>query len=94
MIFIFPRNYNYKSKFLGFIDYFSLTINIIYTLFIICLSNLIFTSLNIKIFTCVSLCLPLLILSIVGLNNENIFLVLLYLFNYFKKPQLYLYNKQ
>ena len=93
MKFIFPKNYDFKSKLFGVFDYFTLIVNIIFDLFVFCLCNLIFTNINIKIFICISLCFPLLILSFVGLNNENVFLVLIYIFKYFIKPKLYLYNK-
>ena len=93
MKFIFPRNYDFKTKLFGVFDYFTLIVNIIFDLFVFCLCNLIFTNINIKIFICISLCFPLLILSFVGLNNENVFLVLIYIFKYFIKPKLYLYNK-
>lgn len=93
MKFIFPRNYNFKTKLFGVFDYFTIIINIIFDLFIFSLCNLLFNNINIKIFICISLCFPLLLLSIVGLNNENIFLVLIYIVKYFVKPKLYLYNK-
>ena len=92
MKFIFPRNYNFNNKLFGVIDYFTLTINIIYYCFIFSCCNLFFTNLNIKIFIFISLCFPIFLLSIVGLNNENIFLVLIYIIKYLKKPKLYLYN--
>lgn len=93
MKFIFPRNYNFRTKLFGVFDYFTIIINIIFDLFIFSLCNLLFNNINIKIFICISLCFPLLLLSIVGLNNENIFLVLIYIIKYFVKPKLYLYNK-
>lgn len=93
MKFIFPRNYNFKTKLFGVFDYFTIIINIIFDLFIFSLCNLLFNNINIKIFICISLCFPLLLLSIVGLNNENIFLVLIYIIKYFVRPKLYLYNK-
>lgn len=93
MKFIFPRNYNFNSKLFGVIDYFTIIINIIFDFFIFSLSNLTFNNINIKIFICISLCFPIFLLSIVGLNNENIFLVLIYIVKYFVKPKLYLYNK-
>lgn len=93
MKFIFPRNYDFKTKLFGVFDYFTIVVNIIFDLFVFCLCNLIFSNINIKIFICISLCFPLLILSFVGLNNENVFLVLIYIFKYFIKPKLYLYNK-
>ena len=93
MKFIFPRNYNFKTKLFGVFDYFTIIINIIFDLFVFSLCNLIFDNINIKIFICISLCFPIFLLSIVGLNNENIFLVLIYIVKYFVKPKLYLYNK-
>ena len=94
MKFIFPKNYDFKSKLFGVFDYLTIIIDIIYTLFIFSVCNLIFDDINIKIFLIISLCFPLFILSIVGLNNENVFLVLIYIFKYFFKPKLYLYNKK
>ena len=93
MKFIFPKNYDFKTKLFGVFDYFTIIVNIIFDLFVFCLCNLIFSNINIKIFIFISLCFPLLILSFVGLNNENVFLVLIYIFKYFIKPKLYLYNK-
>lgn len=93
MKFIFPKNYNLNSKLFGMVDYFTIIINIVFDLFIFSFSNLFFNNINIKIFICISLCFPLFILSIVGLNNENIFSVLIYIFKYLKNPKLYLYNK-
>jgi len=93
MKFIFPKNYDFKTKLFGVFDYFTIIINIIFDLFIFSICNLIFTNINIKIFLCISLCFPLFILSIVGLNNENVFLVLIYVLKYFLRPKVYLYNK-
>ena len=88
----FPRNYDFNKKLFGIIDSFTLIINIIYDSFVFSFCNLFFSSLNIKIFLFISLCFPIFLLSIVGLNNENVFLVLMYIIKYFKKPKLYLYN--
>lgn len=93
MKFIFPKNYDFKSKLFGVFDYITIIIDIIYGLFIFSLCNLLFNDINIKIFIFISLCFPILILSIVGLNNENVFLVLIYILKYFLRPKLYLYNK-
>lgn len=93
MKFIFPRNYDFKSKLFGFIDYQIIVINIIFDLFIFCFCNLFFKNINIKIFIFICLCFPLFILSIFGLNNENIFSVLIYLVKYLLRPKLYLFKK-
>ena len=93
MKFIFPKNFDFKSKLFGVFDYFTIIIDIIYFLFVFSLCNLFFSSLYIKTFIIISLCFPILLLSIVGLNNENVFLVLIYILKYFIRPKLYLYNK-
>lgn len=93
MKFIFPKNYSFKNKFLGIIDYSTIIINIIFDLFIFSVCNMCFTNINIKIFLFISLCFPLFILSITGLNNENIFFVLLYIIKFLKNRKVYLYKK-
>ena len=93
MKFIFPQNYNFKNKFLGIIDYSTLIINIIFYAFIFSICNLFFHNQTIKIFFFISTCFPVLILSITGLNNENIFLVCIYIIKFFKNRKIYLYKK-
>lgn len=93
MLFIFPKNYNLHSKFLGIIDYSALFINIIWQIFTFCLINLIFHSLTLKISLFLVLCLPLLIASIAGNNNENIFFTLFYLLKFIFSYKIYLFNK-
>ena len=94
MKFIFPKNYDFKSKLFGVFDCFTIIIDIIYSLFIFSVCNLLFNNIYIKIFIIISLCFPIILLSVFGLNNENIFLVLIYILKYFLKPKLYLYNKK
>lgn len=93
MLFIFPKNYNLHSKFLGIIDYFSIFFNTLWQIFIFCLLNLIFHNITLKISLFVIFCFPLLILSIVRINNENIFLTLFYLLKFIFSHKLYLFNK-
>ena len=88
MKFIFPRNYHFDTKLFGMVDYFTILVNLIFYGFVFSFCNLFFNNINIKIFLFVSLCFPVFILSIVGLNNENIFLVLIYILKYFRKPKL------
>lgn len=93
MKFIFPKNYDFRAKLFGVFDYFTIIIDIIYFLFIFSICNLLFNDIYIKIFIIVSLSFPILLLSIVGLNNENVFVVLIYILKYYIKPKIYLYNK-
>ena len=92
MKFIFPQNYNFTSKFLGFIDYSTAIINVIWCAFIFCILNILFSSLKIKIFLFIILSMPFLIFSVVGFNHENILYVLFYILKYINSPKVYLYK--
>lgn len=93
MKFIFPQNYNFKNKILGIIDYTTLIFNIIWIALIVFLLNIIFNNLNIKIFFTIIFYFPIIILSLIGFNGENILYVFSYMFKYIFKQKLYLYNK-
>lgn len=93
MKFIFPKNYNFKNKILGVLDYTTALINIIWYAIIFLLVNIFFKSINIKIFIFIVFCFPLLLFSFSGFNGENIFYVFIYMSKYFLKQKLYFYNK-
>ena len=92
MKFIFPQNYNFRSKFLGFIDYSTAILNALWAAFVFCILNIILSSFKIKIFIFIVLCLPVFIFSIVGFNHENIIYVLIYILKYINMPKIYLYK--
>lgn len=93
MKFIFPQNYNLKSKIFGLIDCSTAIVNIIWYIFVFCLCNLIIKNLTIKIFLFIILSMPLLLFSIIGFNHENILYVMFYLIKYVQSPKIYLYKK-
>lgn len=93
MKFIFPQNYKFTTKILGLIDYQTAVLNIIWAGLIFLMVNLIFTSLNLKIFTFIVLVFPMLIFSIVGINGENLISVIIYMSKFIIKPKLLFYRK-
>lgn len=93
MKFIFPQNYNLKNKFLGFLDYSTLLVNLIWIYFIFNLSSIFSLSLYMRLSIVIIFCLPLILFSIVGMNNENILQVIIYLIKYILKPKLYIFYK-
>lgn len=93
MKFIFPQNYNFNSKLLGIIDYTSAIIDLIWGGIVFILLNLLFKSIQLKIFFFIILVLPIIIISIVGINGENMLNVMMYFLKYIFKPKVYLYNK-
>lgn len=94
MKFIFPQNYNLTPKILGIIEYQTAILNIIWAIIVIFLSNLIFNNLNYIIFISIILIFPILIISIVGINGENLVYVIIYIFKYMVKPKLLFYEKR
>ena len=93
MKFIFPKNYNFKNKLFGIIDYSSLFVNLLWEVFVFCFINLFFVNITIKIFIFIVLCLPLFLFSLVGLNNENILYVINYLIKFVFSTKIFLFNK-
>lgn len=94
MKFIFPKNYDFKNKLFGIIDYSTVFINLIWYGFVFILINLFFHNLNIKIFLFILLCFPFLLISISGFNGENFVYVFRYIFTFFIKQKLFLYLKK
>lgn len=94
MKFIFPKNYDFKNKLFGIIDYSTVFINLIWYGFVFILINLFFHNLNIKIFLFILLCFPFLLISISGFNGENFVYVFRYIFTFFVKQKIFLYLKK
>ena len=93
MKFIFPQNYDFKPKILGFIDYSTALLDSMWMSLILGVINLLKVTLNFKIFLFIILFFPIFIFSIVGLNGENIISVCNYLLKYMIKPKVLLYKK-
>ena len=93
MKFIFPQNYNFKSKILGWIDYSTAILDIICAILIFGLINIFKIELITKIVIFIILFFPICIFSIVGFNGENIINVINYLAKYIIRPKLLLYKK-
>ena len=93
MKFIIPQNYDFKSMLLGFIDYSTVIINIIWGLIVFAFVYFIIPNLIFKVGVFIVLFLPFALISIIGFNNEKIIYIIKYLFEYFKKPKIYLYKK-
>lgn len=93
MKFIFPQNYRFKDKLFGIIDYSSLFFNIICGLIILGLVQLLFHSINVKVFVFIILYFPIFLFSVIGFNHENIVYIFMYIIKYIKRNKLYLYSK-
>lgn len=92
MKFIFPKNYNFKNKLFGVIDYPTAIFNVIVFFILFGIASFLFKNLTVKIFVIVLLYLPVFLISIIGFSNENIIYILYYMIKYFYRPKLYLYK--
>ena len=93
MKFIFPQNYNLNTKLLGVIDYQTAILDVIWGAIVLIILKILFKSLNVKIFLFIILVLPVVLLSAVGVNGENIIYVSKYTLKYILSPKVILYEK-
>lgn len=94
MKFIFPKNYNFKTKLFGFIDYSTALIDLVLGIIIFFISNSLFSNITLKIYFFVCLFFPILLFSILGVQKESFFNVLFYIIKFFKNQNVYLYKKE
>ncbi len=93
MNFIFPKNYNFKPKLLGIIEYSTAILDAIIAVFLYFCVNFLFKNINTKIYIFIIIYLPILLISILGINRESFISVFKYIFKFFKNQNVYLYSK-
>ena len=93
MNFIIPKNYKFKNKILGIIDYSTGLINIIWNIIIYFILKNINTSFSIKAFIFSTLSFPILLCTIIGFNNESPVYTIKYIVKFLVRPKLYLFRK-
>ena len=94
MKFIFPQNYNFKSKLFGFIDYSTVILNLVWGLIVFGIVFFLIPNITMKIGIFIILFLPFAVFSIIGFNHEKTLYILMYLYKYVSSPKLYLYSKK
>lgn len=93
MKFIFPQNYNFSSKFLGFVDYKTAVFNVILWVVYYIVTIFLHMDLLFRIVLFISICFPIFLISFFCFKQESITYVLKYLYIFLKSNKLYLYNK-
>lgn len=94
MKFIFPKNYSFKYKLLGFIDYSTAIIDCIIGFLLYFIIGLLVSKITTRIYIFTILFFPLALFSIFGLGRENLISVIFYMYRFFKNQKIYLYNKK
>lgn len=93
MHFIFPKNYNFKPKLFGLIEYSTALIDSIIGFILFNLLNVLFESMTIKIYIFIGIFFPILLISILGISKESIASVFKYLLKYFYSQKIYIFKK-
>ena len=93
MKFIFPKNYSFKYKLLGFIDYSTAILDAIIGFILFGLLNIFIHSITTKIYIFIIIYIPIVLFSVFGISRENIVSVIYYMYKFFKNRGIYLYNK-
>lgn len=93
MKFIFPKNYSFKYKLLGFIDYSTAILDCLLGFILYCILGIFIKTITTKIYIFLVIFFPILLFSIFGLGKENLISVIFYMYNFFKKQAIYLYKK-
>ena len=93
MKYIFPQNYNFKTKFLGLVDYSTAIFNVVCWIIIFLITKLFNFNLITTFTFFIVTCFPILLVSTFGFHQENIIYVFRYIFVYLKSNKIYLYKK-
>ena len=93
MKFIFPQNYCFRQKFLGFIDYSTLFLNGSWGVFVYLILSIFPINIVFKIAIFIILFFHVLLFSMIGFNHEKITYIIKYLYFYLRSPKYYLYRK-
>ncbi|MBR3673611.1 MAG: hypothetical protein IKN65_04920 [Clostridia bacterium] len=94
MKFIIPKNYKFKNRIFGIIDYPTAIVNIVWDVFIYFLLRNIDANISIRIFIFTLLSFPVLLITIVGFNNESPVYTLKYVVRFLIKQKIYLFKKE
>lgn len=92
MKYIFPKNYNFKNKILGIIDYPTAIFNVIVFVVLLAIMGIIFKNISTRIIFIIIFYFPILLFSLVGFNNESVMYTIFYIIKFFLSPKLYLYK--
>ena len=93
MNFIFPENYNFKNKLFGIFDYWTVIINFAWGFLSFKFAKILPFNFNIKASVFITFYFPLLLFSLFGFNNENIFYFFSYMIKFIKRRKVYFFSK-
>jgi hypothetical protein len=93
MKFIYPKNYKYKAKILGFIDYVTAIFDLIIGIILWSIIHVILKKITTQIYVFIILFIPILLFSVLETGGENIIIYTVYIIKFFKNRKVYFYRK-
>lgn len=93
MNFVFPKNYTFKSKLLGFIDYSTAILNVSFAFILYSILNIFIKNIVDIIPIFIPIFIPFFLITIFSVQKESFLDVAKYLLKYFLSTKLYLYEK-
>lgn len=93
MKFIFPKNYRYKAKILGFIDYVTAIIDLVVAIILFFILKVFIKKISTLIYVFIIIYLPLLLFSIFVAGGENIITYTIIIVKFMKRRGVYVFDK-
>ena len=93
MKFIFPKNYKYQSKILGFIDYITAIVDLVIGITLFLLLKIFIKTISIRIYIFIILFVPIILFSIFASDGENIIIYIYKIIKFIKRRGVYFYMK-
>ena len=93
MKFIFPKNYKYRTKILGFLDYITAIIDLIIGFLLFLLIKIFIKKISLQIYIFIILFIPIVLFSIFIAEGENIFTYIIMIIRFVKRRGVYFYSK-
>lgn len=94
MKFIFPRNYKYRPKIFGFIDYVTAIVDLVIGISLFFILRIFITSISTRIYIFTILFVPIILFSIFVTGGENIVTYIIQIVKFMKRRGVYLYKKE
>lgn len=91
-MFIFPKNYNFKNKIGGVIDYPTAIFNLLFIFLLYKFISIFKLTLTSKLIFISIFYTPIFLVSIFNHNDDNIICIAYYVIKFLVRPKLYLYK--
>lgn len=91
-MYIFPKNYNFKNKIGGVIDYPTAIFNLIFIFLLYKFISIFKLTLTSKLIFISIFYTPIFLVSIFNHNDDNIICIAYYVIKFLVRPKLYLYK--